>query len=219
MSEQTPQDSAVPEDGASQPQIERRLAAILAADFAGYSRLMHEDEERTLTALTSLRGIVDQLIVDGKGKIFNTAGDSVLAEFPSVVEANRCAIAIQQTLAKSNAGVADDARMEMRIGINVGDVMVTENDILGDGVNVACRLWELIEPGGICVTRAARDQLRDRVDTAFDDLGEHSVKNIARPIRAFRVIFDRDAEPETPDPNKNSNANGSAAAPSDRGKA
>ena len=124
MSERRP-NFARPEEGGAQPQIERRLAAILAADFAGYSRLMHEDEERTLTALTSLRRMVDQLIVDGKGKIFNTAGDSVLAEFPSVVEAYRTAVAIQQTIAKANAGIAEDARMEMRIGINVGDVMVT----------------------------------------------------------------------------------------------
>jgi adenylate cyclase len=179
--------------------IERRLAAILAADFAGYSRLMHEDEERTLRTLTAHRKIVDALIVAANGKTFNTAGDSVLAEFPSVVEAYRCAVALQQSLARANAEVAVDARMEMRIGINLGDVMVTEGDLLGDGVNIACRLWELAEPGGICVTRAARDQLRDRAETAFADLGEHNAKNIARPIRAFKVIFDRSAEPELPE--------------------
>ena len=159
---------------------------------------MHEDEERTLATLTGHRKITDELIVARKGKIFSTAGDSVLAEFPSVVEAYRCAVALQQALANANAEITEDARMEMRIGINVGDVMVTENDLLGDGVNIACRLWELAEPGGICVTRAARDQLRDRADTAFSDLGEHEVKNIARPVRVFSVVFDRNAEPELP---------------------
>ncbi len=160
---------------------------------------MHEDEERTLATLTAHRQITDELIVAGNGKIFSTAGDSVLAEFPSVVQAYRCAVALQQALARANAQIAADSRLELRIGINVGDVMVNEDDLLGDGVNIACRLWELAEPGGICVTRAARDQLRDRAETAFSDLGEHDVKNISRPIRVFSVVFDRSAEPELPE--------------------
>ena len=181
------------------PPLERKLAAILAADVEGYSRLMHENEERTLAILTAHRQIVDQLIVSANGQIFGTAGDSVLAEFPSVVQAFYCAIAIQQALRSANAALPPEQRMNLRIGINVGDVMVKEGDIFGDGVNIASRLESLAEPGGICVTRGVRDHLRDRVDTAFEDLGEHSVKNIPRPVRVFRAIFDQDAPPSLPD--------------------
>jgi adenylate cyclase len=178
---------------------ERRLAAILAADVAGYSRLMHADEEGTLAILTSHRSIVDQIIVRARGQIFGSAGDSVLAEFPSVVEAFHAAIAIQQSIDKANSSLSSGRRMSFRIGINVGDVMVKENDIFGDGVNVAARVESLTQPGGICVTRAVRDQLRDRVDARFEDMGEHSVKNIARPIRVFAVVFDPHAEPRLPE--------------------
>lgn len=177
------------------PPLERKLAAILAADVEGYSRLMHEDEERTLATLTAHRSIVDDLIATANGQIFGTAGDSVLAEFPSVVDAVNCAVAIQQALKKANAELPDDAEMHLRIGINVGDVMVKDGDIFGDGVNIAARLEALAPTGGICVTRGVRDHLRDRVAYTFEDLGEHSVKNIARPIRAFRICFDPDAEP------------------------
>jgi class 3 adenylate cyclase len=165
------------------PPLERKLAAILAADVEGYSRLMHADEERTLATLTAHREIVDNLILGAHGQIFGTAGDSVLAEFPSVVEAFHCAVAIQQALAKANAVLPPEQRMQFRIGINIGDVMVKEGDIFGDGVNIAARLEGLAEPGGICVTRGVRDHLRDRVDIPFEDLGEHSVKNISRPMR------------------------------------
>ena len=176
--------------------VERRLAAIFAADVDGYSRLMHADEEATLEILTAHRAIVDELIVGANGVIFGTAGDSVLAEFPSVVEALHSAIAIQQALRRANAALPEERRMNLRIGINVGDVLVKEGDIFGDGVNIAARLEALAEPGGICVSRAARDPLRDRVAVTFEDLGEHTVKNIARPVRVFRVLFDQDAEPE-----------------------
>lgn len=172
------------------PPLERKLVAILAADVEGYSRLMHENEERTLATLTAHRTIIDELIAAGRGEISGTAGDSVLAEFASVVDAVRCAVAIQQALAKANDALPAQRRMALRIGVNIGDVMVKEGGIFGDGVNVAARLEALAEPGGICVTRGVRDHLRDRMDYTFEDLGEHSVKNIARPVRAFRVRFD-----------------------------
>lgn len=172
------------------PPLERKLAAILAADVEGYSRLMHVDEERTLATLTTHRKIVDDLITAGRGQISGTAGDGLLAEFASVIDAFYCAIAIQQALAVANADLPDEAKMLFRIGINVGDVMVKDDGIFGDGVNIAARVEALAEPGGICVTRGVRDHLRDRMDTEFEDLGEHSVKNIARSVRVFRVLFD-----------------------------
>ncbi len=169
---------------------ERKLAAILAADVEGYSRLMHADEERTLSTLTSHRKIIADLIAADHGEIFGSGGDSVLAEFPSVAEAFHCAIAMQRALARANADLDPDARMEFRIGLNVGDVIVANGDTLGEGVNIAARIEALAEPGGICVSRGIRDQLRDRVSETFDDLGEHEVKNIARPVRVYRVRFD-----------------------------
>ena len=153
---------------------------------------MHDDEERTLATLTAHRAIIDELIANGRGEIAGTAGDSVLAEFASVVDAVRTAVAIQQALAKANEPLPEDSRMLFRIGINVGDVMVKDGDIFGDGVNVAARLEGIAEPGGICVTRGVRDHLRDRMEYKFEDLGEHSVKNISRPVRVFRVSFDPD---------------------------
>lgn len=172
------------------PALERKLVAILAADVEGYSRLMHADEERTLATLTSHRFIIDSLIAAGRGDIAGTAGDSVLAEFPSVVDALKTAVAIQQELSKANSTMPADSRMTLRIGINVGDVMVKDGGIFGDGVNVAARLEAIAEPGGICVTRGVRDHVRDRFNYEFDDLGEHAVKNISRPVRIFRVNFD-----------------------------
>lgn len=172
------------------PTLERKLVAILAADVVGYSRLMHENEERTLATLTSHRKIIDALIATGNGEISGTAGDSVLAEFPSVIDALDIAVAIQQAICTANSTVSADHRMTFRIGINVGDVMVKDGGIFGDGVNVAARLEAKAEPGGICVTRGVRDHVRDRLDYKFEDLGEHAVKNIARPVRIFSVIFD-----------------------------
>jgi adenylate cyclase len=181
-------------------QPERRLAAILAADVEGYSRLMHADEERTLSTLTAHRKLVTDLIAADHGEVFGSAGDSILAEFPSVAEAFHCAIAMQRALARANAELPSDEQMLFRIGINVGDVIVTNGDFFGDGVNIAARIETLSEPGGICVSRGVRDQLRDRVSEAFEDLGEHQVKNIARAVRVYRVRFDplEDAEPIAP---------------------
>jgi adenylate cyclase len=177
------------------PPLKRKLAAILAADVEGYSRLMHDDEERTLATLTDRRAIVDSLIERSDGQIFGTAGDSVLAEFPSVVQAFGCAIAMQQSVHRANSNVPVNQQMSFRIGINVGDIMVKDGDIFGDGVNIAARLEALADVGGICVTRGVRDHIRDRVEANFEDMGEQSFKNIARPVRVFRVLFDADAEP------------------------
>lgn len=176
------------------PPVERRLVAILSADVEGYSRLMHEDEGRTLATLSSHRATIDALVEKFRGRISGTAGDSVLAEFGSVVDAVRCAVAVQQSLRRENASLEEEARMEFRIGINVGDVMVKDGDLFGDGVNVASRLQALAIAGGICVTRGVRDQVRDKVEYGFEDMGEQKVKNIRRPIRFFRLKFDPHGE-------------------------
>ena len=174
------------------PPLERKLVAILAADVAGYSRLMHLDEEGTLATLTGHRSVIDRLIAAGSGNITSTAGDSVLAEFASVVEAVACAVEIQRCLADENALLPDDRQMRFRIGINVGDVMVKDGGIFGDGVNVAARVEGLAPPGGICITRGVRDHVRDRLSYRFADLGDHSVKNIDRPVHVYRVLLDAD---------------------------
>lgn len=173
------------------PDAQRRLAAIIAADVAGYSRLVAADEEGTIEALRTLRRtIIDPAIYEHGGRIANTAGDSLLLEFPSVVEATRFALGIQDDLAAQNADVPKHRRIEFRVGINVGDVIAEGNDLLGDGVNVAARLEALADPGGICFSRAARDQVRDRLELSLEDLGDVEVKNISRPVRVFRVLRD-----------------------------
>lgn len=172
------------------PRLERKLVAILAADIVGYSRHMERDEVAALAALTRHRVIADDLIARHTGQITGTAGDSVLAEFASVVDAVDCAIRIQQAIAAANANELAEHRMVFRIGINVGDVMVKDGGIFGDSVNIAARLEAMAEPGGICVSRGVRDHLRNKGVVVFEDLGEHSVKNIAQPVRAFRVRFD-----------------------------
>jgi len=165
---------------------ERRLAAVLAADVVGYSRLMGADEIGTLRALQAhRRELIDPKIAAHHGRIVKTTGDGLLVEFPSAVEAVACAIAVQQGTESRNAGVAEDKRLTFRVGINVGDIISEGGDIFGDGVNVAARLESLCEPGGLCISRAVRDQVRDKLPVAFDDLGEQQVKNIARPVRAF----------------------------------
>jgi len=168
----------------------RRLAAILAADVAGYSRLMGVDEEGTLAALKALRReLADPKIKEHRGRIVKTTGDGLLIEFVSVVDAVRCAVEVQRAMAGRNADVAPDHRIELRMGINLGDIIRDGRDIYGDGVNIAARLEGLAEPGGICVSRVVRDQVRDKLDFSFEDMGEQQVKNIARPVRVHRVVL------------------------------
>ena len=172
----------------SEDRVERRLAAILAADVAGYSRLMGVDEEGTLAALKTLqRELVVPKVKEHRGRIVKTTGDGALVEFASVIDAVRCAVEVQREMAERNADIAADRRIQYRVGINVGDIIIDGDDIFGDGVNIAARLEALAEPGGICVSRVVRDQVRDRLDFAFDDKGEQQVKNIARPVRVFQV--------------------------------
>jgi adenylate cyclase len=166
----------------------RRLTAILAADVAGYSRLMGADEEGTHERLKAhLRELVDPKIAEHRGRIVKNTGDGFLAEFASVVDAVRCAVEVQRGMAEREPEVAEERRIRFRIGVNLGDVIAEEQDIFGDGVNVAARLEGLAEPGGIWVSRVVRDQVRDKLDFAFEDLGEQHVKNIARPVRVYRV--------------------------------
>ena len=174
--------------------LERKLVAILAADVVGYSAHMERDEAATLAALTRHRGIVDGLIARNGGTIIGTAGDSVLAEFASVVDAVDCATKIQQAIGEANTQEPAERRLVFRIGINVGDVMVKDGDIYGDSVNIASRLEAMAEPGGICVSRSVRDHLRNKGVVVFEDMGEHNVKNIAQAVRAFRVRFDSPVE-------------------------
>lgn len=171
------------------PGPERRLVAVLAADMVGFSRLMEVDEAGTLARLKTHRvELIDPAIAKNRGRIIKTTGDGMLAEFSSVVDAVLCAAEVQRRMARRNADVPPPRWIQFRIGINLGDVIVDQNDIFGDGVNVAARLETLAEPGGICVSGAVRDQVGDRLDgVQFDDLGEQSVKNIARPIRVFRI--------------------------------
>jgi adenylate cyclase len=166
----------------------RRLTAILAADVAGYSRLMGADEEGTHERLKShLRELIEPKIGEHHGRIVKNTGDGFLAEFQSVVDAVRCAVEMQRGMAERNQETPPERRIEFRIGINLGDVIAEEHDIFGDGVNVAARLEALADPGGICVSRVVRDQVRDRLDFSFEDMGEQQVKNIARPVRVYQV--------------------------------
>jgi adenylate cyclase len=179
---------------------ERRLAAILAADVAGYSRLMGADEEGTLSALKAIRReLGDPKIAEHRGRIVKTTGDGLLVKFPSVVDAVRCAVEIQRGMALRNAALPEDRRIEFRIGVNLGDIILDDGDIFGDGVNIAARLEALAEPGGICVSRMVHDQVRDKLDLGFEDIGEQQVKNIARPIRVYRV---RPQHPSLPLPRR-----------------
>jgi adenylate cyclase len=177
------------------PDPERRLAAVLAADMVGYSRLMELDETGTLARLKTHRiELIDPCIAKNRGRIIKTTGDGMLVEFSSVADAVLCAAEIQRRMARRNVDVSPSRWIQLRIGINLGDVIVEENDIFGDGVNVAARLEMLAEPGGICVSGAVREQVGDRLDQiAFEDLGEQTVKNIARPIRVFRIRLEQDA--------------------------
>jgi adenylate cyclase len=166
----------------------RRLAAILSADVAGYSRLMGADEEGTLERLKALRReLLDPQIVEHHGRVVKTTGDGMMVEFASVVDAVRCAVAVQQAMPERNRGIGVDSRIELRIGINLGDVIVEGDDLYGDGVNIAARIEALADAGGVFVSNTVYDHVRDRLPFVFEDLGEKQVKNIARPERVYRV--------------------------------
>src|ERR1700687_2118834 len=175
----------------SSERVDRRLAAVLAADVAGYSRLMGLNEERTLANLKSFRKtLVDPSIAAHRGRIVKTTGDGVLVEFASAVEAARCAVELQRGMAEQNADVPLDVRIEFRIGIHVGDIIIDENDIFGDGVNIAARLEGIAEPGGVCISDDAQRQIRGKGDIPFKDTGPQNRKNIAEPMRAWRLRID-----------------------------
>ncbi|MDP6805731.1 MAG: adenylate/guanylate cyclase domain-containing protein [Rhodospirillales bacterium] len=182
-------------------QVQRRLAAILAADVVGYSRLMGEDEEGTLAALTAHRAeLIEPCIAEHRGRLVKTTGDGLLAEFASAVDAVRCAVAYQDGMRDRNAEVPNDRRIEFRIGVNLGDVMVQDDDVFGDGVNVAARLEGLAEPGRIVVSGKVHDEVRGKVEAAFNDLGPQRVKNIAEPVPAFGVRLDAGGAAPAHDP-------------------
>jgi adenylate cyclase len=176
-------------------EVKRKLAAILSADVKGYSRLMGEDEETTLRTLNAYKEVMGSLIQQHRGRVVGTAGDSVLAEFGSVVDAVQCAVEIQQVLRAKNAVVPENRRMEFRIGINLGDVIEEGEQIYGDGVNIAARLEGLAEAGGICISGSAYEQIENKLPLRYDYLGEHEVKNIAKPVRVYRARIEPEAVP------------------------
>ena len=165
----------------------RRLVAILAADIAGYSALMGADEARTVRDLKGHQAAVLPMVVEFGGRVIDTAGDGILAEFPSVVNALECAVAIQSKMAERNVGAKPERCMEFRIGVNIGDVVYDEARIYGDGINVAARLEAIAEPGGICISSKVYEEVSGRIDLAYQDIGEQQLKNIARPVRVYRV--------------------------------
>jgi adenylate cyclase len=170
--------------------MEHRLAAVMAADMVGYSRLMEVDERGTLARLRTHRiELIDPVIDRNHGRIIKTTGDGILVEFQSVADAVRSSIEIQERLRRRNSDVPDDRRIEFRIGINLGDIIFEDGDIYGDGVNIAARIEQLAEVGGICVTSAVHAQVDGRIEAAFEDLGEKSLKNISRPVRVYRVLL------------------------------
>jgi adenylate cyclase len=185
----------------SRPAVERRLAAILAADMVGYSRLMEADETGTLARLKTHRAeLLDPAIAKNKGRLIKTAGDGMLVEFSSVADAVACAVEIQRAMAERDGDATSEHAIRFRIAINLGDVISEDDDIFGDGVNVAARLQEFAEPGGICVSGAIRDQVGERLEVGFEDLGEQKVKNISRPIRVYRVRLDGHRAAASPAP-------------------
>jgi TolB-like protein/class 3 adenylate cyclase len=179
--------------------VERRLAAILAADVAGYSRLMGDDEEGTLVRLKAVRkAVVDPKIERHRGRIVKTTGDGLLVEFASAVDAGRCAIEVQAGMAEQNAGLPRDKRIEFRIGIHIGDIIIDDNDIFGDGVNIAARLEGIAPPGGICISDDAHRQIRGKIDSAYNDMGLQVLKNIVEPMRAWRVLTEAKSPTSSP---------------------
>lgn len=175
--------------------VKRKLAAILAADAAGYSRMMGADEEGTLRVLARQRAVIDGIIALHEGRIVGTAGDSVLAEFESAVEAVRCAVEIQEALKTRNDALPEDERMLFRIGVNLGDVMISGDDLHGDGVNVAARLESIADPGGVCVSSSVYDQIAGKLNLGFVDIGNRELKNIARPIHVYKLAGTAPAKP------------------------
>src|SRR6516164_6346586 len=180
--------------------VGRRLAAIVAADVVGYSRLMGLDEVGTARTLREHRKVTDALVANHGGRLVKTAGDGVLLEFSSVVDAVECAVAVQAVMAERNEGLPEDRRMLYRMGINLGDILIEGDDILGDGVNVAARLEGIAEPGCICISSSAYEQVRGKVPVDFTDLGEQKLKNIARPIRAYAVSLNANRDRAVPPP-------------------
>jgi adenylate cyclase len=177
--------------------MERKLTAILAADVKGYSRLMGEDEVGTLRTLTTYRKLVDTLIEQHHGRIVSTAGDSVLAEFASVIDAVQCAVVVQTTLKAENTNLPLDRRMELRIGINLGDVIVEGEQIYGDGVNIAARIEAVAEGGSICISDTVYHQIENKLQLRYEDRGEHQVKNIKKPVHMWRVRLEEAGSPES----------------------
>ncbi len=174
--------------------MERRLVAILAANMVGYSRLMGADEEGTITRQKTHRSeLIDPAIAEHDGRIFKTTGDGLLVEFPSVVDAVRCAVAIQQAMVEREADVPEERRIRYRVGVNLGDIVIDGDDILGDGVNVAARLEGLAEPGGICIPRKVFHEVRNKLDVGYEFIGEQTVKNIETPVPVYRVLLEPDA--------------------------
>ena len=172
----------------AEPRVDRRLAAILCADVVGYSRLIEQDETGTVGALKNLRrDIIDPMLARHHGRLVQTTGDGTLVEFGSVVDAVLCAVALQKAVADGQAAIPSERRLTLRIGVNLGDVVADGADILGDGVNVAARLEQLCEPGGVLVSETVREHVGNRIDLAFDDIGPQMLKNIERPIRAHRL--------------------------------
>src|SRR5438128_7672735 len=179
--------------------IERRLSAIMAADVSGYSRLMHNDEEATHAGLTALlAAAVEPVIAEHGGHIVKNTGDGFLAEFPSAVEAVRTAMQFQNRIHELTMDDAEDRRIAFRVGINIGDVIVEAHDIFGDGVNIAARLEAVAEPGGICISQTVLNHARDKVSFEVEDAGEQTLKNIARPVRAYVVVREGSSSPATP---------------------
>src|SRR5262245_56828999 len=179
----------------AEERMERRLSAILAADIAAYSALMAADEARTVRDLKGHQAVVLPMIAEFAGRIIDTAGDGILAEFPSVVNAVKCALAIQSKMAERNAAIEPERRMQFRVGINIGDVVYDEARIYGDGINVAARLEGIAQPGGICISSKVYDEINGRLDLVCEDIGEQQLKNIARPVRAYHVHLDGIAPP------------------------
>ena len=168
--------------------MERRLTAILAADVEGYSHLTGLNEEASTATLRMYRAVVEELISAHKGHVFSSAGDGVVAEFPSIVEAIRCAVEIQNEIAERNVSVPEDGRMQFRIGVNSGDVIAEENNLYGTGVNVAVRLEQFAEAGGICISQTVYDQIRKIIEIPFEDIGERHLKNISEPVHVYRIL-------------------------------